>query len=224
MEGAESDAFSRVAEHYDRLSKALTAGLDNYWRARAVDEADGLKKAKVLDVATGTGAIAIMLAKKHKNYSITGLDFNKEMLEIAVEKSREFKNVRYITGDAEDIQLKPNSFDIVISGFSLGAFNDISKALDEMQRVMKPGGKLILLDVNKLRSRVFSRALRVYRLFSVTPVFNSEIRKDVSSYVHSKAVEADKKNVIAMLESKGFRDVKSKDLSMKTVFIITGFK
>lgn len=224
MKDGERNFFTDVASNYDKLSKSLTAGLDNIWRRRAVELASGMEKADVLDVATGTGSVAILLAKKYKNYRIVGIDFNKEMLDIARKKSKELRNVKYANGDVESLKIKNNSFDVVMLAFALGTFEDLPKAISEMKRVLRPGGKLILLDINKSRNKLFNSFLNAYQTFSLTPTFNVEMRREINMFIHSKKLDVDKEMLIHLLEQNDLREIKCRDMSFKTVFIISCVK
>ncbi|MDE1846941.1 MAG: class I SAM-dependent methyltransferase [Candidatus Micrarchaeota archaeon] len=220
MEGAERGFFSDVAQNYDKLSRALTAGLDNFWRRRAVDLVGGLGKARVLDVATGTGNIAIMIAKRYQEYGVTGIDLNSQMLSIAKKKAKGISNLRFVNGDIESIRMKSGSFDIVISSFALSAFEDLPKAIASMYRVLRPGGTLILLDVNKRRNKIFTSLLGAYQMLSVAPTFSGELRREVNMYIHSKRFKIDRQELTRILEEAGFKLVEARDLSFRTVFII----
>ncbi|MGI0141466.1 MAG: class I SAM-dependent methyltransferase [Candidatus Micrarchaeales archaeon] len=224
MEDGERNFFTDVAQNYDKLSRSLTAGLDNLWRRQAIEFADGLAGAKILDVGTGTGNIAVMIAKRNKDYSVTGIDSNAEMLGIAKMKSKGLKNIKYLHGDVESLKLKSNSFDVVVSAFSLGVFEDLPKAIEEMHRVLKPGGKLILLDINKGRNKFFTSLLGAYQLFSLTPAFSGDMRREISTYIHSKRIKIDKEMLNDVLAQKGFREINAWDHSFRTVFIITCVK
>jgi len=223
-ERGERDIFSDVAQRYDRVSRALTAGLDNVWRTRAVEEASGYRRAKVLDIATGTGTVAIMLARRYDNYDITGIDVNREMLSVARKKSERLGNINYLEGDVESLKLPTNSYDIVIAAFALGEFEDLDRALEQMHRVLKRNGKLILLDINKSRSHTLSWLMHFYRFFSLNLALDSRMRREVESYVNSSAAEADKELVLQLLKLRGFRNLKSKELSFRAVFVITANK
>lgn len=224
MEDGERNFFTDVAKNYDKLSKSLTGGLDNIWRRRAVELASGLKEAQILDVATGTGNVAVLLAKKYPNYKITAIDFNKEMLEIAKKKSRDLKNLKYLNGDAQSLKLKSNSYDIVMLAFALGTFDDLPKAISEMKRVLKPGGKMILLDINRSRSKLFTSLLSAYQMFSLNPTFTGDIRREINMFIHSKKLDVDKKMLIQLLEHSDLREITSRDMSFRTVFIVTCVK
>ncbi len=203
----------------------LSLGLDKALIKEAIKElkVNGVRNPKVLDIATGTGNVAIAIAQKYSSYSITGLDISSEMLKIAEKKSKGMKRIRYMLGDVESINMPSNSFDIVISAFSLSTFADLPKALEEMHRVLKPGGKIILLDMFKITDATLKRLMKIYYSLSVIPALDSHVRSDVEKYIQ-KRFEVDKKSVIRMLQITGFRDISSKELSVGLAFIVAAYK
>jgi len=216
--------FSSVSSNYDKVSKALSFGFDSVWRAQIEKEISDMKNARVLDVATGTGSVAIAIAKKHKDFKITGIDFNSDMLNVAREKSRGLKNVRYVEGNAESLSLADSSFDAVVSAFSLGNFNDAGKAIEEMHRVLKKGGRLVLLDMSKRRSAIMKKLAGMYYYAKIAPAFDNAVRKEVEEYIHSSYFEVDANNIISFLKAKGFSEIKIRRMGLGAAFIITATK
>ncbi len=202
----------------------LTFGLDSVWRSELVEEVRGKRKAAVLEVATGTGTTAIMLARRFPNYSIMGLDFNEKALEIARARSRSMKNLRYVNGNVEELTLGNEMFDFVVSDFSLGAFGSFGKALEEMHRVLKPGGKLVLLDINRINVKMLRRMINLYSNIVIAPVMNAQMKKDVERYVSSTVMTVDKRSIHEGLKELGFKRIRVRDLSFKLAFIMSAYK
>lgn len=136
--------FDRIARVYDRLNTVMTAGMDQDWRVRAVDEARLGPGDKALDVACGTGRLAMELAARvGPRGSVTGLDFSEEMLAIARAKE---PAIDWRSGDALELPFADGQFDAVTSGFSVRNFSDLARGLREMRRVTRPGGRVVVLE------------------------------------------------------------------------------
>jgi len=169
--------FDRIAFRYDFLNRFLSGGIDIYWRRRAIRElaktgagsrgmgnmtalngkaGAGLQAAVagegpqvILDVATGTGDMAIMLTRYLPSARVTGIDISNGMLEIGREKIARLKlegRVELVGGDSEAICFPDNHFDAVTVAFGVRNFENLEKGLQEMLRVMKPGGRLVVLE------------------------------------------------------------------------------
>jgi demethylmenaquinone methyltransferase / 2-methoxy-6-polyprenyl-1,4-benzoquinol methylase len=134
--------FDRIAGVYDRMNRVMTAGLDAKWRARAVDLAAVGPGARVLDVACGTGDLALEAAAR--GASVVGLDFSSEMLRHAREKSRE---VEWVEGSALALPFGDDAFDAATVGFGARNFADLAQGVGEMVRVVKPGGRIVVLEI-----------------------------------------------------------------------------
>ncbi len=202
----------------------LTFGLDSVWRSELLEEVRGKRKAAVLEVATGTGTTAIMLAKRFLNYTVTGLDFNEKALEIARKRSKGVKNLKYVNGNVEELTLGNEMFDFVVSDFSLGAFGDFGKALEEMHRVLKPGGKLVILDINRINIKMLRRMINLYSNIVIAPVMNAQMKRDVERYVSNTVMSVDKHSISEELRELGFKRISVRDLSFKLAFIMSAYK
>ena len=134
--------FDRIARVYDRMNSVMTAGMHHRWRRRAAELARVGPGSNALDVATGTGDLAIELARR--GAEVTGSDFAPAMLEIARRKA---PGLRFEEGDALDLAYADESFDAVTVGFGARNFGDLDRGLGEMARVTRPGGRVVVLEI-----------------------------------------------------------------------------
>ncbi|MGB0872086.1 MAG: bifunctional demethylmenaquinone methyltransferase/2-methoxy-6-polyprenyl-1,4-benzoquinol methylase UbiE [Solirubrobacterales bacterium] len=147
--------FDRIAKRYDLMNTVMTAGLHDKWRERAADVANIGPGSHVLDVATGTGDLAIELAKRvAPGGSVTGADFAEEMLAVARQKQTSVlagvdAEVVFEQGNALDLKYDDDMFDAVTVGFGVRNFSDLAAGLKEMARVVRPGGKFVILEISQ---------------------------------------------------------------------------
>lgn len=161
-----AEMFDRIAFRYDFLNRFLSGGTDLYWRRRAIRElrpvivaahgaaqpivaASGAAPASVLDVATGTGDMAILLTRLLSGVRVTGIDISAGMLEIGREKVNRLRLGKQITlqmGDSEALEFPDGHFDAITVAFGVRNFEHLEKGLREMLRVLKPGGRLVVLE------------------------------------------------------------------------------
>jgi demethylmenaquinone methyltransferase / 2-methoxy-6-polyprenyl-1,4-benzoquinol methylase len=134
--------FDRIARVYDLMNSVMTAGLHHRWRARAADVARVGPGSRALDVATGTGDLAIELARR--GAEVTGLDFSEPMLELARGKA---PGIEWVRGNALELPFPDGEFDAVTVGFGARNFSDLGRGLAEMARVTRPGGRVVVLEI-----------------------------------------------------------------------------
>jgi demethylmenaquinone methyltransferase/2-methoxy-6-polyprenyl-1,4-benzoquinol methylase len=134
--------FDRIARVYDRMNSVMTAGMHHRWRRRAADLARVGPGSRALDVATGTGDLAIELAGR--GASVVGLDFSERMLELARAKA---PGIEFVQGNALELQHPDASFDAVTVGFGARNFSDLDRGLAELARVTRPGGRVVILEI-----------------------------------------------------------------------------
>jgi demethylmenaquinone methyltransferase/2-methoxy-6-polyprenyl-1,4-benzoquinol methylase len=134
--------FDRIARVYDRMNSVMTAGMHHRWRRRAAELAEVGPGSTALDVATGTGDLAIALARRGAD--VTGSDFAPAMLEIARRKA---PGLRFEEGDALSLEYEDGSFDAVTVGFGARNFSDLDRGLAEMARVARSGGRVVVLEI-----------------------------------------------------------------------------
>jgi demethylmenaquinone methyltransferase / 2-methoxy-6-polyprenyl-1,4-benzoquinol methylase len=134
--------FDRIARVYDRMNSVMTAGMHHRWRSRAADLARVGPGSRALDVANGTGDLAIELARR--GASVVGLDFSERMLELARAKA---PAIEFVQGNALELAFEDASFDAVTVGFGARNFSDLGTGLREMARVVRPGGRVVVLEI-----------------------------------------------------------------------------
>ena len=216
--------FSKIAPKYDKLIEMLSMGLDKEIIKEAVKETEiGKGKKSILDVATGTGRIAYAIARSHTNYKVVGIDINNDMLGEAIKKSKGLPNLSYMLGDVELLNFENNSFDAVVTAFSLSVFNNLDNAISEMHRVLKPGGKLILLDMLKPKDSVLKKLTQLYYSVNITPALDAKLKHDVEVYIR-RGFNIDKDYIIRLIQQHGFKDIKERDLSGGLAFVIVAKK
>ena len=142
--------FDRISGVYDRMNQVMTAGLHHRWRARAAELSAAAPGGRVLDVATGTGDLALELAKRvGVDGHVVGSDFSERMLDLARDKAAADGRgeVRFEWANAMELPYPESVFDAATVGFGARNFNDLKLGLTEMTRVVKPGGKVVVLEI-----------------------------------------------------------------------------
>jgi demethylmenaquinone methyltransferase/2-methoxy-6-polyprenyl-1,4-benzoquinol methylase len=139
--------FDRIAGVYDTFNSLMTAGLHHRWRARAVDLAEVGPGSRVLDVATGTGDLAFELARRvGADGAVIGMDFSTVMLSLARQKDPAGR-IEWLQGNALDLEFADDAFDAATVGFGARNFSDLDRGLAEMARVVRPGGRVVVLEI-----------------------------------------------------------------------------
>jgi demethylmenaquinone methyltransferase / 2-methoxy-6-polyprenyl-1,4-benzoquinol methylase len=137
--------FDRIARVYDLMNSVMTAGIHHRWRERAADLANAAPGSRVLDVATGTGDFAIELQRRvGDGGEVIGLDFSEKMLELARRKA---PAIRFEQGNALELPYADDEFDAATVGFGVRNFSDLDRGLVELSRVVKPGGRVVILEM-----------------------------------------------------------------------------
>src|SRR2546426_4858174 len=137
--------FDRIAGVYDLMNSVMTAGMHHRWRERAADMANVGPGDRVLDVATGTGDLAVELARRvGPEAEVIGSDFSERMLELARVKAPE---LRFEWGNALDLDYADDTFDAATVGFGARNFSDLAAGLSEMTRLVRPGGRVVVLEM-----------------------------------------------------------------------------
>ncbi|MBP1737558.1 MAG: methyltransferase [Oscillospiraceae bacterium] len=177
--------FSSIANRYDLLNTVLTLNIDSLWRKKAVQRCEIKANHSVLDLCCGTGKMIAEICKRSDHtVTVVGLDLNHEMLEIAEKRlinARRTHDIRLLEGNILSIPFAESSFDVVTIGFGLRNIADYKRALREIRRVLKPGGRLVCLELSKPEARFF---LSIYNVFFnyLLPVIGSIGTGDKGAY------------------------------------------
>ena len=204
--------FNSIAGKYDFLNHFLSAGTDIYWRRKAVNELKDLRPARILDIATGTADFAIeTLRAADPAATITGIDISEGMLEVGRRKLAAkglSHRIGLELGDSENLPFADNEFDAVTASFGVRNFAHLEKGLTEMRRVLRPGGKLVVLEFSKPTAFPLKQAYNFY-FRRVLPGLGKLISKDPAAYSYlPESVQAfpDGPDVLAILARVGFTD------------------
>lgn len=157
--------FDKIAFRYDFLNRFLSAGIDVIWRKKALKQLVSLQPQTLLDVATGTGDVAILAYKILSPTKITGIDISSGMIELGRKKIAQLSlenKIELTKGDSEIINFPDASFDAVTVAFGVRNFENLEKGLKEMLRVLKPGGMLVVLEFSKPKKIVVRRIYNLY--------------------------------------------------------------
>lgn len=173
------DIFSTITPRYDLLNHVLSGWQDIRWRkftARKLPQ--GCRK--LLDVATGTGDLAMISSRMLKEASITGIDFSEAMLKAACEK-RNCKRIHYLLGDAMELPFDDNTFDAAMAAFAFRNIPDRQRVLNEMKRTVRSGGKILVLEMTRPRGRISGAFFKYYLRF-IVPAFGGLISGKREAY------------------------------------------
>ncbi|MGB0121101.1 MAG: bifunctional demethylmenaquinone methyltransferase/2-methoxy-6-polyprenyl-1,4-benzoquinol methylase UbiE [Solirubrobacterales bacterium] len=210
--GEVNSMFDRISGVYDRMNRVMTAGLDQTWRARAADRVRLEPGQKALDLCCGTGDLALMLAERvGSEGEVTGADFSRPMLEIATEKAAKglVGQVEYQWADALDLPFEDESFDALTIAFGARNLADLPKGLAEMHRVLKPGGRLAILEITQPRRQPLATFFKLW-FDRIVPVLG-KAAGDSSAYEYlPESVRSfpDAETLGAKLDAAGFRHVR----------------
>ena len=222
--------FNAVAPRYDLLNRLLSIGIDKHWRKVAVREFEPVKNKKYLDVATGTADVALEFAKTHaKTSQIIGIDFSVSMLKLARQKilTNSFsKRIQLVPGTAENIPLKDHTFDGAITAFGVRNFIDPQKGLKEMYRILKPTGKIVVLEFSFPQNDLLNKIYRFY-FKKILPILGRIIsgHKNAYTYLPASVINFPQGEAfIELLKCSGFQSISFKSLTLGIVTIYTGIK
>ena len=225
-ERAISEMFARIAPCYDLVNCLMSWGQDSRWRRVAVSLARP-GQGRVLDVATGTGDMALELARY--TGSVVGLDLCQEMLSRGRVKTEERglgNSIDFIVGDALALPFSDNSFDCALNGFALRNVADINLFLAELRRVVKPGGRVVCLELVRPASGIIGAFYRFY-LYRIVPVLGRWVSGDGKAYRYLPDSVGCFLSVVEfhrMMEEVGFRQVGHRSLNLGTIAVHVGVK
>lgn len=224
-----ADVFSKVAPKYDLMNDLMSAGMHRLWKKFTIEEADVKSSHLILDVASGSGDLTRAFAKKVPQGKVVMTDINPTMLEVGRKRLLDegiINNVEFVLADAENLPFANNHFDCVTIAFGLRNVTNKSAALASMYRVLKPGGKLLILEFSHPTNPVFKKLYDTYS-FNVIPKLGEWIARDKASYqylVESIRMHPNQESLKALIEEAGFEDVSFYNMSGGIVALHKGFK
>lgn len=178
------DMFDNIAEKYDFLNRTLSMNIDVSWRKKLVKWLSADQPKTILDVATGTGDLAIAL-QRGTGADIVGLDLSQQMLNVGIDKVKRLQldgKIKMMKGDAENLPFEDNNFDAVTVAFGARNFENLEKGLNELKRVVKPGGSVYILEFSKVEG--FMRPFYMFYFKNILPRIGKMISKDSRAYTY----------------------------------------
>ena len=228
--GKVADVFHSVAEKYDVMNDLMSFGVHRAWKVFTIEQSGVRYGQKVLDIAGGTGDLAAKFSKRvGPNGEVYLADINSSMLNVGRDRLTDrgvVGNVRYVQANAECLPFDDGNFDCITIAFGLRNVTDKQKALESMYRVLKPGGRLLILEFSKPVLPLLSKAYDVYS-FKALPVMGRLVAGDAESYQYlaeSIRMHPDQDTLKAMMETAGFEKVTYNNLTGGVVALHKGFR
>jgi demethylmenaquinone methyltransferase/2-methoxy-6-polyprenyl-1,4-benzoquinol methylase len=221
--------FSEIAKRYDLLNHLLSFNIDQTWRKKLVESAAPKPSENILDVCTGTGDIAIRFAQNDRVGQIVGIDLTDEMLQIATHKIRSSRNensIRLLKGDGLKLPFHDNCFDIVAIGFGLRNLGHHRKSISEMVRVLRCGGRLLILEFSPPEENLFGKVYNLY-LSTVIRALGGIVSGSADSYRYLSISIANfpkPEEILKLMEAEGLKELRSEKLTGGIAYLYRGQK
>jgi demethylmenaquinone methyltransferase/2-methoxy-6-polyprenyl-1,4-benzoquinol methylase len=224
-----ADMFNNISKTYDFLNHFMSLGIDIIWRKKAIGELKKDQPKLILDVATGTGDFAFEALKALNPNKIIGVDISRGMLDIAEQKIQK-RNLgdkfEVKLGDSEKLPFEADEFDAVTVAYGVRNFENLETGLADIQRVLKPGGKAVVLEFSKPKVFPVKQLYNFYFNY-ITPGIGKIFSKDSRAYSYlpeSVAAFPDGKSFVALMDKVGFKNTKHRPLMFGICSIYTGVK
>ena len=229
-QGLVANVFNSVAKKYDVMNDVMSFGIHRLWKRYTIDCSGVRAGMKVLDIAGGTGDLTEQFSRRvGPKGEVVLADINQAMLDVGRDKLRNrgiVANVDYVQANAEELPFANDTFDIITIAFGLRNVTDKQKALESMFRVLKPGGRLLVLEFSKPVQPMLSQAYDFYS-FNVLPKMGQLIAGDADSYQYlaeSIRMHPDQETLKGMMEQAGYENVTYDNLTGGIVALHRGFK
>lgn len=220
--------FDTISKNYDGLNRVISLGIDVSWRKKVVKLVSENNPKQILDIATGTGDLAMMMAELNPD-RIIGLDISAGMLEVGKEKINKANlsdKIEMVVGDSENIPFEDNTFDAITVSFGVRNFENLDKGLQEIHRVLKPGGKFVVLETSNPTKFPFKQGYKLYtniflpiigKLFSKDKVAYSYLSESANSFPFGETFNN-------ILTKNGFKNASSLTVTFGVASIYTSTK
>ena len=223
------DVFTRVASKYDVMNDVMSGGVHRLWKAAMMDWLAPRPGQHLLDVAGGTGDVAFRFLKRAPESQAVVLDMTESMLVAGRQRADADKladRLTWVVGDAMDLPFAANTFDAYTISFGIRNVTRISDALAEAYRVLKPGGRLMVLEFSRIPNEMLQKAYDLYS-YNVIPVMGQIVAGDRASYqylVESIRQFPDQDNFATLIRQAGFEQVSYRNLTMGVAALHSGWK
>ncbi|MCH5599283.1 bifunctional demethylmenaquinone methyltransferase/2-methoxy-6-polyprenyl-1,4-benzoquinol methylase UbiE [Niabella ginsengisoli] len=224
-----AEMFDKIAGKYDFMNRFLSARTDVSWRKKAINSLKKHQPQYILDIATGTGDMAIRSFKMLNPKQITGVDISTQMLEEGrkkIEKLGLSQHIKLEKGDSENLHFADASFDAVMAAFGVRNFENLEKGLSEMRRVLKPGGQLCIIEFSRPKPAFINSLYQLY-MSVVAPQIAKAFKQDKQAYQYlNKSAKAfpERKDFTAILDKVGFKNSGYKALTFGMCCIYSASK
>lgn len=221
--------FDKIAGKYDFMNRFLSARTDVSWRKKAINSLKKGQPQHILDIATGTGNMAIRACKMLKPKQVTGVDISAQMLEEGrkkIEKLGISGQIQLEKGDSENLHFNNDSFDAVMAAFGVRNFENLEQGLSEMLRVMKPGGQLCIIEFSRPKPAFINNLYQLY-MSIVAPQIARAFKQDKQAYQYlNKSAKAfpERKDFTLILDKVGFKNTSYKALTFGMCCIYSATK
>lgn len=221
--------FDNVAWRYDFLNRLMSFGIDTLWRRHLIKQMKSYNPNSILDMATGTGDLAIMTAKSMRSVNITGIDLSNNMITLAkkkLEKTGFGSRIKMLVGDSENIDFPNDSFDSAMIAFGIRNFENLDKGLSELLRVLKPGCPIFILEFSKPTIFPVKQLFNLYFKYAV-PLIGKVFSKDQRAYSYLyESVQAfpDYDSLKEIMQTVGYKNCKWEALSIGICSLYIGEK
>ncbi len=221
------EMFDRIAKNYDVANRAISMGMDKGWRRKTIERLKPFHGGRYLDIGTGTGDLVFEILDQSANVLVEGIDPAEQMLEIARDKAKKRSvgdAVSFLMADALNLPMANETFDGIVSGFCFRNIERRQLALDEMMRVLKPGGVLIILEATYPANPLVRLGYRIYR--PLIPLIGKILGGGTAYKYLMDSIEDFPKpaTVTDMFSASGFSGVQYASLTFGTVCIFSGKK
>lgn len=220
--------FATIPAHYDRLNRLISLGQDQAWRRYAVSQCALPEQGWMLDVATGTGDILLQALEQYPDASVLGLDLTPGMLQRAREKNQQAMSLSLplLGGDGQDLPFPDDRFDAVISSFMVRNVADVQRAFAEQRRVVRPGGRVVCLEITQPQRWPYNWIFWAY-FYGLVPLIGTLLSGRPEAYTYlprsvARFLSADE--VQLAMEQVGLRQVRYRLLKMNSVAVHVGVK
>ena len=223
------EMFDSIAPAYDWMNRAMTFGVDKSWRRKAVSMVAASKPGHIVDIATGTGDLAIALANKMPYASVTGIDLSQGMVDIGRTKVTAAgldSRIDLLTADCLDMPFEDSSTDVITVAYGVRNFEHLDRGYAEMVRVLKPGGLLCVVELSTPVNPIIKPFYKLYTKF-IIPTVGRMVSKDSRAYSYlpeSIAAVPQGDDMLRLMRDAGFTDTKFKRLTFGVCTIYTGHK